>query len=96
MATARASGVTRTPAAAGHRIDALAVPADDAPVVTQRSRPQESFDGDSHASTAFGEILDRTLHAMTARSTGCLSPLALISAYLDWAAHLAFSPRRAR
>nr|WP_245410977.1 alpha/beta fold hydrolase [Microvirga flavescens] len=36
--------------------------------------------------------LDRTTHATLARTTFGLSPAALIGAYLDWTAHLAFSP----
>ena len=38
------------------------------------------------------EILDRGVHAGIARLTFGLSPAALAGAYLDWAAHLAFSP----
>ena len=37
-------------------------------------------------------MLDRTVHAGLARLTGGLSPAALSGAYMDWAAHLAFSP----
>jgi polyhydroxyalkanoate synthase len=37
---------------------------------------------------------DRTCHAMLARLTGGLSPLALSLAYLDWSAHLATAPQR--
>jgi len=46
------------------------------------------------APEALADILDRSLHASAARVTGGLSPAALIGAYLDWAAHLAFSPGR--
>lgn len=42
--------------------------------------------------TNSAEIIDRALHATTARITAGLSPAALTGAYLDWAAHLAFSP----
>jgi polyhydroxyalkanoate synthase len=52
----------------------------------------ESFMRDSYAATAFAEIVDRSLHAATARFTGGLSPIALADAYLDWASHLAFLP----
>jgi polyhydroxyalkanoate synthase len=38
------------------------------------------------------DTLDRTLHAEAARLTAGLSPAAVLGAYLDWAAHLAFSP----
>ncbi|MEQ1695371.1 MAG: alpha/beta fold hydrolase [Hyphomicrobiaceae bacterium] len=41
---------------------------------------------------AFGDALDRTLHAAAARYTGGLSPAALTAAYVDWATHLAMSP----
>jgi len=47
---------------------------------------------DSYASTAFGDVLDRSLHAQASQFTGGLSPLGLWLAYLDWAAHLAVSP----
>ncbi len=54
--------------------------------------PEPSFIGDSYASTAFAEIVDRSVHAATARFTAGLSPMALIGAYMDWAAHVAFAP----
>jgi polyhydroxyalkanoate synthase subunit PhaC len=38
------------------------------------------------------QTLDRSLHAGIAQLTFGLSPAALAGAYLDWAAHLAFSP----
>jgi polyhydroxyalkanoate synthase len=47
---------------------------------------------DSYASTAFGEVVDRSLHATLARFTLGLSPAALAECYLDWATHLAASP----
>ena len=47
---------------------------------------------DSYASTAIAEIIDRSTHAAVARFTAGLSPIALAAAYLDWAAHVAFSP----
>jgi len=50
------------------------------------------FDRDSYASTALADIIDRAVHAATARFTAGLSPMAVGGAYLDWAAHLAFSP----
>jgi polyhydroxyalkanoate synthase len=37
---------------------------------------------------------DRALHAMLARLTGGISPVALSLAYIDWASHLATSPQR--
>jgi len=54
--------------------------------------PDSSFIRDSYSSTAIAEIIDRSVHAATARFTAGLSPMVLISAYLDWAAHLGFSP----
>lgn len=50
------------------------------------------LDRDSYASTALADIVDRAVHAGTARFTAGLSPMAIGGAYLDWAAHLAFSP----
>jgi len=47
---------------------------------------------DSYAATAFGEVLDRSLHAAMARFTSGVSPMTLIGAYADWAAHLSYSP----
>jgi len=40
-----------------------------------------------------GEV-DRAFHAMLARMTGGISPVALLLAYTDWLSHLAASPRR--
>ena len=54
--------------------------------------PDPAFIRDSYASTAFAEIVDRSVHAATARLTTGLSPMALFGAYADWAAHIAFSP----
>ncbi len=51
-----------------------------------------SFMRDSYASTAFADVVDRSIHAATARFTAGLSPIALADAYLDWASHLAFLP----
>src|SRR6185295_3263117 len=52
--------------------------------------PDPSFIRDSFSSTALAEIVDRSVHAATARFTAGLSPMMLISAYMDWAAHLGF------
>lgn len=49
-------------------------------------------DRDSYASTALGEVIDRSVHAAMARFTLGLSPAALAASYLDWATHLASSP----
>jgi polyhydroxyalkanoate synthase len=43
-------------------------------------------------STVLSDTIDRVAHASAARFTGGISPMALISAYLDWGAHLAGSP----
>ncbi|HWS76245.1 MAG TPA: alpha/beta fold hydrolase [Quisquiliibacterium sp.] len=47
---------------------------------------------DSFAATAFSDIVDRSVHAATARFTGGMSPAALAGAYMDWALHLAAAP----
>ena len=47
---------------------------------------------DSYSSTALAEIIDRSVHASAARFTVGLSPMMLSGAYMDWAAHLGFSP----
>ncbi len=54
--------------------------------------PEPSFTRDSYASTAFADVVDRSVHAATARFTAGLSPMALIGAYMDWASHIAFAP----
>src|ERR1700737_167927 len=38
--------------------------------------------------------VDRAFHAMLARLTGGISPVALSLAYIDWASHLAAAPQR--
>jgi polyhydroxyalkanoate synthase len=63
-----------------------------APPAPARVEQDASFVPDSYASTAFAEIVDRSVHAVTARFTAGLSPIALAEAYLDWASHLAFAP----
>jgi polyhydroxyalkanoate synthase len=62
------------------------------PDVAVPAPPETAFVRDSYAATAFAEIVDRSVHAATARFTAGLSPMALIGACADWAAHLAFSP----
>jgi len=69
------------------------------PVVAQHAdasgndgRRDESLYRDTYAATAFAEIVDRSVHAATARFTVGLSPIAFADAYLDWASHLAFLP----
>jgi polyhydroxyalkanoate synthase len=51
-----------------------------------------AFERDSYASTALGEVIDRSLNAAAARFTAGLSPGALTEAFLDWATHLALAP----
>ena len=48
--------------------------------------------GDSYASKALAEVVDRSTHAAAARLTGGLDPAALAGAFSDWFAHLLFSP----
>lgn len=50
------------------------------------------FDRDSYASTALGDVIDRSIHAAVSRVTAGLSPAALAEAYFDWATHLVSSP----
>jgi len=59
---------------------------------SNQTPPDPEFIRDSYSSTALAEIIDRSVHGAMARFTAGLSPMALASAYLDWAAHLAFSP----
>src|SRR5215467_2569407 len=47
---------------------------------------------DSYASTALGDIVDRSLNAAAARFTAGLSPSALAEAWFDWLAHLTTAP----
>lgn len=50
------------------------------------------FNRDSYASTAMGDVIDRSLHAAISRMTAGLSPAALAEAYFDWVTHLASAP----
>lgn len=47
---------------------------------------------DSFAATALWDVVDRAVHASTARVTGGVSPAALMQAWMDWAIHLAAAP----
>jgi len=49
-------------------------------------------DRDSFPAAALADTVDRSLHAGIGKFTAGLSPAALASAYLDWAAHLAAAP----
>lgn len=51
-----------------------------------------SWEEDSYASRTLYEMTDRAGNAALARLTAGLSPRALLSAYFDWAAGLAFAP----
>ena len=85
---ARLSVVPRTPAETTARSK---------PVTAQRlplnaSASTQGLLRDSYVATAFAEVLDRSLHAAMARFTVGVSPMTLIGAYADWAAHLSYSP----
>lgn len=49
--------------------------------------PRLQTEGEAHQA-------DRAFHAMLARLTGGISPVALLLAYTDWLSHLAASPQR--
>jgi polyhydroxyalkanoate synthase len=53
---------------------------------------EPEFLRDSYGSTAFAEVIDRSLHASIARFTAGLAPMTLMDAYADWATHLAAGP----
>ncbi|HEX4884955.1 MAG TPA: alpha/beta fold hydrolase [Casimicrobiaceae bacterium] len=98
MARRRAAVPAPSAAAAPGMMAALppALPAPVAPPPAPRAfsvaPPDPSFVRDSFAATAFADTIDRSAHALTARFTAGLSPIALAKAYGDWAAHLAFLP----
>ncbi len=81
----------RIPRAAAMPKDVPARPARSAPAIAP-APPEPSFIRDSYASTAFADVVDRSVHAATARFTAGLSPMAMMGAYMDWAAHIAFAP----
>jgi len=85
------SAAGRTPALPALR-PVVPTPAKRAKVgaVAGHARPTE--DRDSYSVTAFGDIIDRSLHAATARFTAGVSPAAFALAYLDWATHLGYAP----
>ena len=49
---------------------------------------------DAFGSSAFAEVMDRSLHAALGRFSAGLAPMTLVGAYADWAAHLAAAPGR--
>jgi polyhydroxyalkanoate synthase len=64
-----------------HEEHHVVVPAEPVPAVHPVSQP-EPYQA------------DRALHAMAARLTGGISPVALSLAYIDWVSHLAAAPQR--
>jgi polyhydroxyalkanoate synthase subunit PhaC len=82
-------GSTNARAAKSSRV---AAKASASPVDAAPAAPETGFLRDSYASTAFAELIDRSSHAAMARFTAGLSPMTLIGAYADWAAHLAALP----
>ena len=82
--SSRASAIVKPPAPIQRRAET--------PLPLGTSARDESFLPDSYAATALADIVDRSIHATTARYTGGLSPIAFADAYLDWASHLAFLP----
>jgi polyhydroxyalkanoate synthase len=58
----------------------------------RRTRHGPQFLRDSYGSTAFAEVIDRSLNATIARFTAGLGPMTLLGAYVDWAAHLTAAP----
>lgn len=58
------------------------------------TRHSPAAEADDDPSEAWAERLDRLTSAGLARMTGGLSPLSILSAYADWATHLALSPGR--
>lgn len=62
-------------------------------MIAQRSSPHPASQGSDFSSLEqFRETLDRLIHASIGRTTRSISPTALALAYLNWAAHLAWSP----
>jgi poly[(R)-3-hydroxyalkanoate] polymerase subunit PhaC len=53
---------------------------------------EPEFLRDGYGSSAFADVMDRSLHAAIGRFTAGLAPMTLIGAYADWAAHLAAAP----
>jgi len=75
------------------KVDALPRPAqaaDDTPAAATRKRARQA--GQPQEDEV--RQADRAFHAMLARFTGGISPVALLLAYTDWLSHLAASPQR--
>ncbi len=99
MATNRKPGTTGDefgragPRAHVPAADRLAARADrKEPRVTTAGERPHGGDGVPAASLALADLIDRSVHATTARFTLGLSPAALGAAYMDWAIHLWGSP----
>src|SRR5258706_9620116 len=86
------AGVTRRATVTRLRPKARRRPVEPAAQGVRPSAVEPEYLRDSYGSTAFAEVIDRTLHAAIARFTAGLAPMTLIGAYADWAAHLAAAP----
>src|SRR3954449_1668549 len=74
-----------------------ALPTGEATVVPLRSHAAGQRDerqGAALVETVDSYPADRAFHAMLARLSGGISPVALLLAYTDWLSHLATSPQR--
>jgi len=85
LAAATASAVQAAVMRSAPQSAVHAEPAAEGPITQPEDR-------DSYTVTAFADLMDRSLHAVTAQLTGGLSPAALAQAYLDWATHLTYAP----
>ena len=88
---ANPAAVVRTARTSGEKEEPRESEAADRPRRASQTDP-DPYARDSYASTAFGDVIDRALHASLARFTAGFSPASLAEAYLDWAMHLASSP----
>ncbi|MCK1393606.1 alpha/beta fold hydrolase [Bradyrhizobium sp. 1] len=70
----------------------FASPAAEAPATTPEKLPGEPVAANIVPAEPYP--LDRAFHAMLARFTGGISPVALSLAWLDWSSHLAAAPQR--
>jgi len=82
------------------KIDEVSLPrspqADDGkrPATQAGAMPPDHSVAQSRENEPRSQDADRELHAMVARLTGGISPVALSLAYMDWAGHLATAPQR--
>ena len=70
------------------------LPTAGATVVPLRTRAPGQSDDRQPAPAAESYPADRAYHAMLARLSGGISPVALLLAFTDWLSHLATSPQR--